>query len=149
MLRDIEALDEGAGQIEDNGMISALADLAQQVLHRRRLAGTGRSDQHRMGLLGPPGIGYSGDLVRLVGTPREELFATDPMLCEERAAAEDCLGCGGAVSASVEVVMGLHKGCQTSVVDQLRTALVVPGGDVMAEEFQGANGDHGERHTDD
>ena len=59
-LRAIEGLHERTGKIEDHAALSALPGLNDDVAQLRRLARAGRADQHRVGLLKPPGIGNAG-----------------------------------------------------------------------------------------
>src|SRR3546814_13328806 len=63
--RVVERFDVGAREVENDGVVLALAHLHNQIATLCRFTGAGRSESHRMRLLEPMGERDFGELVGL------------------------------------------------------------------------------------
>ena len=140
----IEALDEGAGQIENDAAMPALARLRDDLLQLGCLASASRPDEHRMALLKSPGNRHTCQTVRRMQTGPDTVLQW---------LFEDLVGvhCRRALAALADMRFPVMAGdglSQLAVCHKHSTALMALGQNVGAAPFRKVDEPDGQRHTD-
>ena len=141
----VEGLDIGAGEIEDDGPVAALAHLRDQRAHLRRLAGSGRADHHRVRLFGAPGEGHTGERIGMMDA---RCLALDKRHSKHLVHGPSRQAFGDFLSERGAVVI-VDDGCKIGRIDEHRAALMALLEDRLSAPPGEVDEPHRNRHGDE